>query len=127
MLHMSSVDLILKLLYHSFSIRDMAHLRQGNIDHSALAGVVLHVSAKHHGIYLWPPPSNDPHDPLLWPRWLKVLALCTTAFFNFTSNFAAAGPSVATTLIQAQFMKSASEVNGLLTVCSSATKIHIFI
>ncbi|KFZ24527.1 hypothetical protein V502_00993 [Pseudogymnoascus sp. VKM F-4520 (FW-2644)] len=98
----------------------MSHLREDEINdielhHDATSGIVLHTSAKHHGISLWPPPSNDPYDPLRWPRWLKILALFTTALCNFTGNFAAAGPSVATQLFEAQFIKSASQVNGLMT------------
>lgn len=101
----------------------MAHPQENEVNcikmhGNATSGVVLHTSAKHHGISLWPPPSNDSHDPLRWPRWLKVLALFTTALCNFTGNFATAGPSVATQLFEAEFMKSASQVNGPKTVCS---------
>lgn len=117
---------------HYHSVCDMAHLREDAINdielhHNATSGIVLHTSAKHHGISLWPPPSNDPYDPLRWPRWLKVLALFTTALCNFTGNFAAAGPSVATQLFEAQFMKSASQVNGLMTVCTHCSNSHLYL
>lgn len=78
--------------------------------------VVVEASPNHHGIALWPPPSNDPHDPLRWPRWLKILALLSTALCNFTSNFAGAGPSVAVPLFEMEFRKTPSQVNSLLTV-----------
>lgn len=81
--------------------------------------VVIDGSTHHHGIALWPPPSNDPRDPLRWPRWLKIVALLSTALCNFTSNFAGSGPSVATTVFEMEFMKSASDVNSLLTVRTS--------
>ena len=95
---------------------DRDGMNENELHHGVRGGVVLHTSTKHHGLSLWPPPSNDPHDPLCWPRWLKVLALCTTALCNFTANFSGAGPSVATQLFEMQFRKSASEVNNLLTV-----------
>ena len=95
---------------------DRDGMNESGLHHGVRGGVVLHTSTKHHGLSLWPPPSNDPHDPLCWPRWLKVLALCTTALCNFTANFSGAGPSVATQLFEMQFRKSASEVNNLLTV-----------
>lgn len=106
-----------------FSVCNMAHLQEDEINHIELhhnstSGIILHTSTKHHGISLWPPPSNDPHDPLRWPQWLKILALFTTALCNFTGNLAASGPSVATQLFEAQFMKSASQVNDLMTVCN---------
>ncbi|KAJ9658481.1 hypothetical protein H2198_003633, partial [Neophaeococcomyces mojaviensis] len=47
-------------------------------------------SSTHHGIALWPAPSQDPRDPLRWPRWLKLLAIISTAICNFTANFAGA-------------------------------------
>ncbi|TKA49867.1 hypothetical protein B0A49_12905 [Cryomyces minteri] len=77
--------------------------------------VIIEGSTRHHGIALWPPPSNDPHDPLRWSRWLKISALLSTAICNFTSNFAGAGPSVAVPLFQMEFMKSVGDVNSLLT------------
>lgn len=70
----------------------------------------------HHGLPLLPRPTDDPKDPLRWPRYIKILALVATAMFNFTANFAGAGLSVATPVLEAQFRKTASQVNGLLSV-----------
>lgn len=79
--------------------------------------VVIDVSSKHHhGLGFWPPPSSDPKDPLRWPRWVKILALLSMALFNFVANFAGAGLSVATVLLEAQFQKTQQQVNALLTV-----------
>ena len=78
--------------------------------------VTLSSSEKHHGIALWPVPSDNPRDPLRWPRWLKIVSLLAAALFNFTANFAGAGPSVATPIWMMEFRKSHSQVNSLLTV-----------
>ncbi|TKX20868.1 hypothetical protein C1H76_6905 [Elsinoe australis] len=77
--------------------------------------IVLGSSSKHHGIALWPPPSTDERDPLRWPRWVKIVAIGAVALFNFTANFAGAGFSVATPVLEAQFQKTATQVNALLT------------
>lgn len=80
---------------------------------------VVHSSPLHHGIALWPPPSTDPKDPLRWPYWAKIVSLCAVALCNFTANFAGAGFAVTTPVLQAQFHKSAAQVNTLLTVSYS--------
>ncbi|KAI1450434.1 MFS transporter [Annulohypoxylon stygium] len=72
-------------------------------------------SGHHHGLGFWPPPSSDEKDPLRWPRWVKILALLSTALFNFVANFAGAGLSTATTVLQDEFNKSPQGVNSLLT------------
>jgi hypothetical protein len=85
---------------------------------SANAGyVATDASSKsHHGLGFWPPPSDDENDPLRWPRRAKVLALVAMAFFNFAANFAGAGLSVASVLLEAEFQKTEQQVNALLTV-----------
>lgn len=72
---------------------------------------------RHHGLALFPPPSNDPRDPLRWPRWTKIAALFVSAMTNFTANFAGAGLSVAVPVLEAQYQRSANDINALLTVC----------
>jgi hypothetical protein len=47
---------------------------------------------------------------------VKLAALGATAFFNFTANFAGAGFSVATPVLQQQLQKSPSSINNLMTV-----------
>ncbi|SPO07008.1 related to MFS transporter [Cephalotrichum gorgonifer] len=70
---------------------------------------------KHHGLSLLPPPSDNPRDPLRWPKRTKIAALVVSALTNFTVNFAGSGLSVAIPVLQMQYQKSASEVNALLT------------
>ncbi|KXJ85341.1 major facilitator superfamily domain-containing protein [Microdochium bolleyi] len=83
--------------------------------HHAGGGVAIAVSDKHHGIALWPTPSSDPRDPLRWRRRVKIAAMLAVSLSNFVANFAGAGFSVATPVLQAQFQKTPSEVNALLT------------
>jgi hypothetical protein len=82
---------------------------------------------RHHGLALLPPPSEDPRDPLRWPQWMKVTALLVSALTNFTANFAGAGLSVAVPILEAQYRRSAHDINALLTVCppSSPTKFNL--
>jgi hypothetical protein len=77
---------------------------------------------QHHGLALVPRPSEDPRDPLRWPRWLKIVALGATAFTNFTSNFAGSGLSVATVLLGMEFDKTDGQINNLLTVSCRTTE-----
>ncbi|KAF2496528.1 MFS transporter [Lophium mytilinum] len=76
---------------------------------------IRQAAAKHHGLPLLPRPTDDERDPLRWPRSLKLAALIATAFVNFTANFAGAGLSVASPVLQAQFHKTPNQVNSLLT------------
>lgn len=76
----------------------------------------------HHGLPLLPHPSEDERDPLRWSRSLKLGSLIVTSFFNFTANFASAGLSVATVVLEHQFSKTPNQVNSLLTV--NAEPLH---
>ncbi|KGO56982.1 Major facilitator superfamily domain, general substrate transporter [Penicillium expansum] len=64
---------------------------------------------------LIPPPTNHKYDPLRWPRWLKVSVVLSTSLFNFVSNMAGAGPSVAVKDFMQDFSKSQAHVTQLLT------------
>ncbi|KAH7083974.1 MFS transporter [Paraphoma chrysanthemicola] len=75
-----------------------------------------HITTRQHGLPLLPPPTDDERDPLRWPRSLKLIALGATAFFNFTANFAGAGFSVATPVLEMQLHRSANEINNLMTL-----------
>ncbi|KAJ4253434.1 hypothetical protein NW762_010592 [Fusarium torreyae] len=74
------------------------------------------ISKHHHGLALWPPPSDDPKDPLRWPRRLKVTAQIAMALSNFAANFAGSGLSVASVTLQQEFQKTALEVNTIMTL-----------
>lgn len=66
-----------------------------------------------------PSPTDHKHDPLRWPRWLKLSVVLTTSLSNFVSNMAGAGPAVAIQAFMADFQKSQEQVTQLLTVNSS--------
>lgn len=77
---------------------------------------IVQQADKHHGLPLLPHPSEDVKDPLRWSRGVKLASLFATSFFNFTANFAGAGLSVATVILEHQFNKTPNQVNSLLTV-----------
>ncbi len=82
----------------------------------AEAVIVVGGTKKHHGISLFPVPSDDPRDPLRWSRPLKISALLAAALTNFVANWTGASPSVAIPLFIAEFQKTPNVVNGLLSV-----------
>lgn len=45
-------------------------------------------------MFLIPTPSDDPNDPLNWPRWYKWLITVTACSLTFCGCFVAAGPAV---------------------------------
>ncbi|KAI6356227.1 hypothetical protein MCOR25_007917 [Pyricularia grisea] len=73
------------------------------------------IPTTHNGIPLLPRPQGA-DDPLRWPKSIKLAALFASAMTNFTANFAASGLSVAQTIIEAQFNKTANEFNTLMTL-----------
>lgn len=40
-----------------------------------------------HGVILFPPPTEDPRDPLNLPAWHKVVALVVVSIYTFVANF----------------------------------------
>ncbi|QKX63960.1 uncharacterized protein TRUGW13939_11132 [Talaromyces rugulosus] len=62
-----------------------------------------------------PSPTDHKHDPLRWPRWLKLSVVLTTSLSNFVSNMAGAGPAVAIQTFMEDFQKSQEQVTQLLT------------
>lgn len=60
---------------------------------SAFAHTYKHISYGNRRIILVPQPSDDPNDPLLWPRWKKWLVLGNGLFYAF--NGAITGPMMA--------------------------------
>lgn len=75
------------------------------------------------GMNLIPPPTDHKHDPLRWPRWLKVSVVLTASLCNFVSNMAGAGPSVAIQDFMQYFSKSQDQVTQLLTV--NLSDLHV--
>lgn len=71
------------------------------------------------GINLIPPPTDHKHDPLRWPRWLKISVVLTTSLFNFVANMAGAGPAVSIQIFMKDFSKSQDQVTQILTVSYS--------
>jgi hypothetical protein len=87
-------------------------------EEAPMTSEIVQQATRHHGLPLIPHPSEDERDPLRWPRGLKLASLFATSFFNFTANFAGAGLSVATVLLEHQFNKTPNQINSLLTVCA---------
>ncbi|ERS97464.1 MFS transporter [Sporothrix schenckii 1099-18] len=54
-------------------------------------------------VLLIPTPSDDPRDPLNWPRWYKNYVAGLSAWAIFLSTFSAAGPSAVLTNITISF------------------------
>jgi hypothetical protein len=94
--------------------RQLAYSSTKNAVHNVIVGV----NRKNHGLELSPTPSDDPKDPLRWSKPLKLAAIAAASLFNFVGNFTCAGPATATQAFQAEFGKSAEQVNDLLSVSS---------
>ncbi|KAM0346308.1 hypothetical protein ACHAPU_005739 [Fusarium lateritium] len=58
-------------------------------------------------IILIPAPTNDPNDPLNWPKSYRVYIAVLVSFAIFFSNFLAAGPTVAIVSITETFFGEA--------------------
>lgn len=43
-------------------------------------------AATAYGQAIFPVPSADPNDPLLWPQWRKILILCVVCFYSVIGN-----------------------------------------
>ncbi|KAH6957397.1 major facilitator superfamily domain-containing protein [Fusarium avenaceum] len=59
-------------------------------------------------IILIPTPTNDPNDPLNWPKPYRVYIAVLVSFAIFFGNFLAAGPTVAILNITTDYFGSAS-------------------
>jgi fucose permease len=47
-----------------------------------------------YGQAIFPVPSADPNDSLLWPQWRKLLVLCVVCFYSIIGNGTGLAPSV---------------------------------
>ncbi|GJJ08950.1 hypothetical protein Clacol_003170 [Clathrus columnatus] len=68
-----------------------------------------------YGQALFPVPSEDPNDPLQWPKSKKIMILIICSVYSFLGNAATVGPSVYITLWADQFGVSPAEASGLIS------------
>ena len=54
-------------------------------------------------IVLVPQPTDDPNDPLNWPRWKKVLAFAAMSLFAIESGWNVGGGGTAIVLLMNEF------------------------
>jgi hypothetical protein len=65
-----------------------------------------------------PQPSDDPNDPLNWPKWKKGLAFFFIACFAGLTNWAVAGPGTAIIVMMTEFNTDLEgTVNGVISYC----------
>ncbi|KAL5337362.1 major facilitator superfamily domain-containing protein [Aspergillus crustosus] len=84
----------------------------GTVDLSASEGEVTRSS---YGQALYPVPSNDPNDPLLWPAWKKNAILAIVSIYSFLGNCALVGPSVYIDIYSQEFGISQADASGLIS------------
>ncbi|KAH6972113.1 major facilitator superfamily domain-containing protein [Ilyonectria sp. MPI-CAGE-AT-0026] len=68
-----------------------------------------------YGLALYPVPSDDPNDPLKWPRWKKNTVLFLVCSYSFLSNGALFGTSVYVNYLAELFRKTPSETSRLVS------------
>lgn len=68
-----------------------------------------------YGQALYPVPSDDPNDPLLWPNWKKTMILVLCSLYSFFGNSALLGPSVYLELYAEEFGISVTKASGLIS------------
>lgn len=85
-----------------------------SLDHTD-GTVQLHSSGTSSTIILHPrPSSNNPNDPLLWPKWKKHTAFGSVCAFTFLSNYGIGGLSPAFYGLSIEFNKTQTETTNLL-------------
>jgi hypothetical protein len=60
-------------------------------------------SKENSDIVLFPQPTDDPNDPLNWPRWKKNLALVTASYLSMAAGWYIGGLGPGVPLLIAEF------------------------
>ncbi|KAL4871028.1 hypothetical protein BDV12DRAFT_184131 [Aspergillus spectabilis] len=84
----------------------------GTVDLSATEG---EATSSSYGQALYPVPSNDPNDPLLWPIWRKNSILAIVSIYSFLRNCALVGPSVYIEIYSQDFGVTHADASGLIS------------
>ncbi|KAL5000187.1 major facilitator superfamily domain-containing protein [Aspergillus recurvatus] len=84
----------------------------GTVDLTATDGEATNAS---YGQALYPVPTDDPNDPLLWPRWKKTSILVIVSIYSFLGNCSLVGPSVYIEIYSEEFGISHADASGLIS------------
>ncbi|KAL4908088.1 hypothetical protein BDW74DRAFT_175869 [Aspergillus multicolor] len=84
----------------------------GTVDLSATEGEATNAS---YGQALYPVPTDDPNDPLLWPTWKKTSILIIVSIYSFLGNCSLVGPSVYIEIYSEEFGISHADASGLIS------------
>ncbi|KAL4796894.1 major facilitator superfamily domain-containing protein [Aspergillus venezuelensis] len=84
----------------------------GTVDLTAAEG---EATSSSYGQALYPVPSDDPNDPLLWPTWKKNTILIIVSVYSFLGNCSLVGPSVYIDIYSEEFGISHADASGLIS------------
>ncbi|RFU25814.1 hypothetical protein B7463_g10517, partial [Scytalidium lignicola] len=68
-----------------------------------------------YGQALFPVPSEDPNDPLLWPNYKKTMILVICSLYSFLGNSSLVGPSVYIGIFSEEFGIDPNTASGLIS------------
>ncbi|KAL6241046.1 hypothetical protein RBB50_011949 [Rhinocladiella similis] len=80
-------------------------------------GGSVHQHPNNPHLVLIPQPSEDPNDPLRWPRWKKMMPLVLVNFFAFMVSYVITGLSTGFVLLREEFNQSTASITNLLSFC----------
>ncbi|KAL4988259.1 major facilitator superfamily domain-containing protein [Aspergillus falconensis] len=84
----------------------------GTVDLTTTEGEATNAS---YGQALYPVPTDDPNDPLLWPSWKKTSILVIVSIYSFLGNCSLVGPSVYIEIYSEEFGISHADASGLIS------------
>ncbi|KAL4936934.1 hypothetical protein BDV06DRAFT_232928 [Aspergillus oleicola] len=84
----------------------------GTVDLTAAGG---EATSSSYGQALYPVPTDDPNDPLLWPTWKKNAILIIVSIYSFLGNCSLVGPSVYIDIYSEEFGISHADASGLVS------------